>query len=135
MPSLIQKFTNHIKIQINAQEEVPLGNLRGKGPLGLEKVNNPKEASTIFADAISKVVGIMTVVAAIWFIIQIIIAGYNFISGGGDSQKIQEAQKKIVNAVIGLAVVIFSIGFLSLIEYLLNIKLLDISNIINQLSP
>jgi len=129
----ILKSINPIR-RILAQAPVELGPIRGEGPLGLAQ-EGPEEGGTMFANVLSKVIGIMTFAAGVWFIIQIIVAGYNFISSGGDSQKIQEAQKRIVNSIIGLALVVVSVLFLSLIGHLLHVEFLDIANIIERLSP
>lgn len=55
---------------------------------------------------ISTIIGVMTVVAAIWFIFQFITAGYQWISSGGDKNNLQQARDKITNSVIGLVIVV-----------------------------
>lgn len=88
----------------------------------------------MLAKVLSNVIGVLTLVAALWFLIQIVIAGYNFITSQGDSQKIQQTQQRIINSIIGLALVVFSVGFLSLIGHLLQIDFLQIDQIITNLS-
>lgn len=117
-----------------AQRSISLPPLRGVGPLGLEN-SNPEEGGNLLARILSNVIGFMSFVAAVWFLIQIIIAGYNFIASQGDAQKIQEAQKKIINSITGLALVVFSVTFLSLIGHLLHVEFLQVDQIINNLSP
>ena len=122
--------------QINnliSQAKISLPPLRGIGSIGLEDVN-PDQGGKMLAKVLSNVIGILTFVAALWFLIQIVIAGYNFITSQGDSQKIQQAQQQIINSIIGLALVVFSIGFLSLIGHLLQIDFLQIDQIITNLS-
>jgi len=119
---------------VQAQNPIPLAPLRGEGPLGLAD-QAADQGGKIFTEALSKIIGVLTVAAGLWFIIQIIIAGYGFITAGGDAQKIQENQRKIVNAVIGLAIVVLAVAFLSLIGYLLDVEFLNFGQIINNLSP
>lgn len=113
-----------------------LGWLKGIGRLGLEDVKDPSESVTIFTDILSGIVGIMTIAAAIWFIFNFISGAYKFISAGGDQQKIQDAQKLLQNAFIGLFLVIASIFLLGLVGTIIGVPFLDFGalfeRIINQ---
>ncbi len=119
---------------VRAQNPIELGPIRGEGPLGLAN-QAADQGGKVFTDALSKIIGVLTVAAGLWFIIQIIVAGYGFITAGGDAQKIQENQRKIVNSVIGLGIVVLAVAFLSLIGYLLDVEFLDFGQIITNLSP
>ncbi len=55
---------------------------------------------------LSTVVGIMTVIAAIWFIIQFIVAGFQWIQSGGEKNNLEQARDKITNSLIGLIIVV-----------------------------
>lgn len=57
--------------QVLAKEYDPL---TGIGPLGLE--GNAGGGPTMFAKILSIIVGVMTFVAGIWFVIKVITAGY-----------------------------------------------------------
>jgi len=105
---------------------------KGFGPLGLEGNEKPVEMLTRI---LSGVVGVMTFAAGIWFIIKIIIAGYSFISSGGDANKIKASQQTIINSILGLAVVVVAIFLLSLIGHLLHIEFLNIGGFVDQVSP
>lgn len=116
-----------------AQREEPLGSFKGLGPLG-----SPTEgtATTLFASVLSSVIGFMTIIGALWFLFQVIISGYNWLSAGGDKQKIAEAQSKLTNAIIGLIVVVAAIFVVRLVTDLLGIPdVLDPAGIIDQLKP
>jgi len=71
------------------------------------------------AKALSGVIGFLTLVGAIYFVIQIILAGYGWISAGGDSGQLENAQKKIWQSVLGLVIIILAMVFVSLVGYLL----------------
>ncbi len=111
---------------------VPLGELRGPGRIGLQEGQGPEAALTVFVDVLSAVVGILTVAAAIWFLFNFIIAAYQFMSAGGDNQKIKEAQQKIQNSIVGLFLVVAAIFLLSLFGTLIGIDFLNIGELINQ---
>lgn len=55
------------------------------------------------------------------FIIQMVLAGYSWMTAAGDSEKIEEAKKRIINAVIGT--IIFSV--LYIIAYFIVNSLLE----------
>lgn len=108
-----------------ALKEYKLG---GIGPLGLE--NGASEGPTMFAKILSIVVGVMTFVAGIWFLLKIITAGYTFISSGGDANKLKEAQSQIINSLIGILIVVAAIFLLSLVGDILHVDFLDVVGMI-----
>ena len=66
-------------------------------------------------DVVTDVIkGALGVVAIIFFII-IVIAGFRWMTGGGNEESITKAKKMIANATIGLIVVIFSYALTTLI--------------------
>jgi hypothetical protein len=75
----------------------------------------------------------MTIGGGLWFLIHIIVAGYNLIAAGGDSQKIQDAQRKIQNNAIGLFIIVSAIFLLSLFGSLLHVPFLNFEEFINRL--
>ncbi len=90
----------------------------------------------ILTQVISNLVGILSVLGLIWFLIQIILAGYQFISAGGDSQKIKDAQQKLQNSFIGAIIVISAIFLFMLLGELLGIdSILDLGGMIERMSP
>ena len=69
------------------------GALRGFGPFGLEG-KLATEAPGLFNLFISTVVGLLTVVAGIWFIFVLITGAIAWIGAGGDQGKIAEARRR-----------------------------------------
>lgn len=124
-------------------EEKPLdlGKIEGLGPLGIivnavlsEKSVNP--ASFRLVQILSMIIGIITILSGVWFLIQILLAGFNIISGSGDKNKVQEAQHKITNSIIGLTVVVAAYALTSLFGKILGItNILNIAAIIKELGP
>lgn len=64
---------------------------------------------------ISNIIGILTVFAVIWFVIQIMLAGYAFLSTEGDEKKMEMARKRLTEGVLGLTLVVVALGFGALI--------------------
>lgn len=82
------------------------------------------EATTMLEKLASNLIGILTIVAVLFFVIQIIFAGYSFISSGGDEKVMETSRKKLTNGVLGLFIVVVALGLGSLIA-----KLLGLNNI------
>lgn len=101
-------------------DAVDFGTLKG---LGDSPFSNPTagngSAITIFTNFMSKVIGILTVIAIIWFIFTFITGAIGIISSGGDKAALESAQKKITTGLIGLVVVIIAVFAIDLVGYLL----------------
>lgn len=98
----------------------PPGGFTGFGKLGLQG-SLATNADITFTNFLSSTIGIMTVVAIIWFVFIFITGAIGYMSSGGDKAAIESARKKILNGVIGLVIVIISIFVIKLIGYLIGI--------------
>lgn len=100
---------------------------QGLGPLldPSKLINQPGGAFSQFERIISSTVGVLTISAGIWFIFQIFMGAFQWLAGGGEKQALQNAQKRITNAIVGLFVVVFSYGLISLISGIFGIEILD----------
>lgn len=84
---------------------------------------------------ISSVIGILSVIAVIYFAIQIILAGYSFLSSQGDEKKLEVARTRLTNGILGLTIVIIALGVASLLASLLGIKdVFDLQTIFSRLT-
>ena len=103
-----------------------IGNpLRGIGPLGLEN-DEPWRSGILFSKFISTTIGIVTVVAIIWFIFLLITGAIGFMTAGGDKNAVETARKRLTNAIIGLVILIASLFVLVLIAYLIGLDMTTI---------
>jgi len=82
----------------------------GLGPFA-NKTGNPIQSITT---GISGVIGFLTILAAIWFLIQFLMGGISWISSAGDKAKLTEARERLTNAFIGLLVVVSGWAILAL---------------------
>lgn len=116
-----------------AQAEIPLpGTLEGIGPLG----SPGEEAGTLFNRIISTAIGLMTLIAAIWFVFLIITGAYGVMSAGGDKAALESARKRITNGIVGFVIVIAGIFIAELIGSLLGFDLiLNPAELIESLGP
>lgn len=92
-----------------------LQGIPGSGPLATPGDNG----INLFTEIISTAIGLITIIAIIWFIFTFITGAIGIIASGGDKQALESAKKKITTGLIGLVVVIVAIFVFDLIGYLL----------------
>lgn len=109
--------------------------LRGIGPLGLEGTTADNAPET-FTSLISSTIGMMTIVAIIWFVFSFITGAYGFMTAGGDKQALESARKKIVSSITGMVMVIAAVFIIDLIGAIIGVdNILDLPTFINNLTP
>ena len=84
---------------------------------------------------ISTLIGVITVVGSIIFIINFLLAALQWITAGGDSGKIQSARDKMVQSVIGLIVVVAGYSLVGLIGSIVGLDILNPAMVLNELVP
>ncbi len=111
----------------------PPGGFKGFGPLGFEDTPATGVGAVgLFAAAISSVIGIMTLIAFIWFTFQLIIGAIRILGSGGDKGALEGAKKQITSGLVGLVIVIAAVFIVSLVGFILGIpNPLDPVNLIN----
>ena len=115
--------------------QVSLGQIGGGGGLG--PFANGGDGITGITKIVSAVIGFMTIAAGIWFLIQFMIGGFNWITSGGDKAKLQSARDRLTNAFIGLIIVVAAWSILALAGAFFGIDF-TISNpggLLNSLTP
>ncbi|MFA6602856.1 MAG: hypothetical protein WCT01_03570 [Candidatus Shapirobacteria bacterium] len=71
---------------------------------------------------VSQVIGILTIVAFVFFAIQVILAGYAYISSEGDKGKAETARKKLTDGILGLVIIVVAVGLGALLAKLLGLQ-------------
>ena len=110
----------------------PADGFRGFGPLGLFN----READTapdVFTNVLSTIIGVMTVIAFIWFVIQFFLGAVGIVFSGGDKGKVTESRTKMTNSLIGLVVVVAAVALIQLVGTVLGIDILNIATYIRRL--
>lgn len=104
--------------------QIPLGTFGGIGKLGSPGVTptDVSSATSLFENALSLVVGVMTVIAGIWFLFGLLTGAVQWLASGGDKQALQNAQKKIFTSIVGLTIVIAAYGLIYFIGNVLGFK-------------
>ncbi|SRR5260221_14494901 len=114
-----------------AQNSTSLGNqISGLGKLGFEG-GSAASAPDVFTAILSTSIGLMTMIAGIWFMFVFITGAISIISSGGEKGKYEAAQKKITTGLTGLVVVVAAIFLVDFVGWIIGIDLLNIAGLIN----
>jgi hypothetical protein len=103
-----------------------IGKIGGNGLTGCDNI-------TFFVDIISKVIGILTIAAVLWFVIQFILGGFSWMTASGDAKQIESARMQIIHAIIGLVIVFSAMIFLGLVGFVFGIQFLEMENLIRNI--
>lgn len=113
--------------------EVDLGgntnpeNLEGIGGWKLNDGTTLEEtgAGTNLEGILSTVVGFLTIITGLWFVITFIVGGLGWASAGGDSGKVEKAQQKMTNGAIGLIIVVAAYSIIIIVGKVLGLDILN----------
>lgn len=84
---------------------------------------------------ISTMIGVITVLGSIFFIVNFLLAALSWISAGGDSGKISSARDKMVQSAIGLIVVVGGYAIVGLIGTIVGLDILHPKAALEALIP
>lgn len=68
--------------------------------------NTYVDAPARFSQALTMIIGLLTLIAGIWFIFLLITGGISWMSSGGDKGKLEAARSKMFTGAVGLAIVV-----------------------------
>lgn len=111
----------------------PIYEFKGIGPLGnprIGSINQNFSAIDRFTDTISKIIGVLTVSAGLWFLVQMFTGAIQWLSSAGEKQALENAKKKITNAILGLVVVVMSYTIIGIVGNFLGFNILDLQGLI-----
>ncbi len=124
---------NYLKIFLADSQK--LGRINeGEGLGGYSKFNTLNFQNTL-ATILSNVIGFLTIVAGLWFMIQFILGAVSWISAGGDKGKTTQAKDKLTQSVIGLAIVVGAYAIAGLVGAIVGIDFLNIAGALSVIKP
>lgn len=113
--------------------------LGGFKPVGNNVINQGSNSNTqVLTNLelfISQLLGLLTVVASIFFIVNMMLAALNWVTAGGDSGKIQKARDAMIQNVIGLIIVVGSYAIIGLIGSIVGLQLLRPAEVLQTIVP
>ncbi len=87
---------------------------------------HPPSSSQGLEYYLSIIIGVLTLLAFVYFIFQLILSGYMFLSSEGDKGKVEIARNRMSQGVIGLIVIVASIFLVGTLG-----KILGLNNILS----
>jgi len=107
------------------------GNLKGFGALGLEQGQDAPLTFTMF---ITSTIGLLSIIAIIWFIFILLTGAISLITSGGDKATAENARKRIGNGLVGLLLTFFGIFIVVFVGQLFGIDgILNLTYLLNLL--
>lgn len=103
--------------------------IRGVGPLGLEG-KDAGSAIPLFVNIMSTIIGVLTICAILWFIIQFLLGAFRWITSSGDAKAVEGARMQLIHSVIGLVLVFGTMIIFAVIGTVFGIDLLDLQKLI-----
>ena len=99
--------------------------LQGFGALGLQG-KSAGESGSIFTTFISSTIGIITLVAVIWFVFVVLTGAIGMMTAGADKNALENGKKIISSGLIGLVVTISALFLVDFVG-----KLFGLDNMLN----
>lgn len=93
----------------------------------LQGADKPEGAEQAFASRVAILWRTAIILGGLAFLLYFIWGGIEWITAGGDQQKIETAQKKITQGIIGLAILAASLVIIQFIGQAVGINLLNIT--------
>lgn len=131
--------TQHIlhPIQIQAQgfqfSENSIKDPALNGLLDGKDSGDGSEAFTNLEMVISRIIGGLTIVGSIFFVIYFMLASFTWVTAGGDAGKIQKSRDQMVQGVLGLIIIIIAYSVVSAIGTVIGINILNPSQQIQEI--
>jgi hypothetical protein len=117
-----------------AQAQTNLGQpVTGIGPLG--QLPQIQDAFNQFNNILTLAVGVITVIAAIWFLFVLITGAIGIMTAGGNKGAIEENRQKIFTGIIGLIIIIAALFIADIVGTIFGINILNPGGILQTLTP
>jgi len=115
-----------------AQQVQPIGPpIQGIGQYG-----TGTNAATNFNKLLTQVIGILTIIAGIYFIFLLITGGIEWMASGGDKGKLASARTKMFSGAVGLTIIVAALFIADIVGNLIGLPgILDPGGVLNSLTP
>lgn len=86
-----------------------------------------------FTSQLSNVIGFITLVGALFFLVYLVLAGFEWLQAGGDSGKTEKAKNRMTNGAIGLLIMILATAIAGIVGGAFGIDILNPQTVFNNL--
>lgn len=84
---------------------------------------------------IGDIIGAITVLAGLFFIVYAFLAAFQWVTAGADSGKVEKAKNRFIWGTLGLILIVASYAIIGLIGSLIGISILDPGTMLNNIIP
>jgi hypothetical protein len=118
---------NHI-----AQRELPIGNtITGIGQYG-----SGSNAATKFNTILTQTIGVLTIVAGIYFVFLLITGGIEWMASSGDKGKLASARTKMLSGAVGLTIIVAALFVADIVGNIIGLPgITNPGGVLNTLTP
>lgn len=112
------------------------GNPLGGRSIGVDSPFNPARtggAANGLELFISVILGFLTTIGSIMFLIYVVLGALNWITSGGDKGKVEAARSQITSAIVGLIIVVVSQTIVAIAGGVLGLNILNPAATLNNL--
>lgn len=112
------------------------GPIQGVGPIGdTSNLGDVGSATTLFESQLSNIIGFFTIVGGLFFLIQFLTAGFDWLTAGGDKGKVEKSKDKMTNSAIGLLIMVLATAIVGVVGGVFGIDILNPGAIFQNLVP
>ncbi len=123
--------------------ELQLGDqIRGAGAIGnilegadLEGKSGAAQVAGLFESQVTNIIGFLTILGAVFFIVNFFIAAFSWLRSGDDSGAISKAQQKMINSAIGMFIMVMAIGIIGIIGGVVGVDVLNPAKLFPTIVP
>ncbi|OGY19049.1 MAG: hypothetical protein A2900_00885 [Candidatus Chisholmbacteria bacterium RIFCSPLOWO2_01_FULL_50_28] len=83
----------------------------------------------------STVLGFLTVIGGIAFLIYFVLGAFTWLTSSGDKQKVEKAQSYLTNAAIGIIIIVLAWAITGIVGTLVGVDILKLNALINRIRP
>ncbi len=84
---------------------------------------------------LSNLIGLITLVGGLFFIVYFFMGAFNWVTGGEDSGKVEKARQKMMHGVLGLVVLVMSYSLIGIVGTIVGIDLINLEETIMRIVP
>jgi hypothetical protein len=123
---------------IAQKTDIPLGGFTPPTPAYSEGSEDPDTALANLEAFISNLIGFLTVLGSLFFVVYFVIGAFQWITSGGDKGSLEKARNRMMYGALGMILIIAAYSILGLLSGLIGLDFLNpaeqIRNIIAPLS-
>lgn len=93
------------------------------------------QAGANLESILSLIIGFLTVIAGLSFMLFFIFGAMQWIMAAGDQGKVESARKQMTNGAIGLIIVVVSYGIIAVVSEVLGLPILNPAELLQTLGP